>query len=694
MSTPLNADRTQIEAFVGAVFPYASEGGVISLRTFPDQRSGPPVKIALVALSGSDLSGLSDRAVVEAQRAARYIEPAVFCPPLAAFAGERAREQDLIEAYTLSVECDVAPKAAQGRLTALLGKPTVTVKSGGEWTDPETGEIQAKLHLHWRLTEPATGEDLPRLKRARRLAASLVGGDPTNVPAVHPIRWPGSWHRKAKPRLVIIAELNQDAEIDLGEALERLCEAAPLQGAERPASNAGAADERDLADLIRGVASGDSLHPNLVPLAARFVGAGMPGGAVVNTLRGLMEASAAQRDDRWRARWDDLPRTVSTAEAKFRRAEQEHPGPRQGLHSLAFDAASLAGRAVPERLWHVPEKMPGKTVTLLQGDGGTGKSLLALQLCVSTVLGLPWLGLEVRRGRALYLSAEDDADEIHRRLNKISTDLGVSLDQFCGLEIMDASAGDVVFAVTGRNGSVEMTDRWQEFERVLAQREQTGEPPALIVLDNLADIFGADENNRAQTRQFVSHLRRWAQHLDCAILLLGHPSLAGMNSGSGSSGSTAWNNSVRSRLYLTRPTGDQAEFKSPNIRTLKVMKANYSVAGGKLELVWRGGVFQPLTSGTESTSNEFQIGQNRVDGLFLTLLDRYEAQGRKVTHTSGHGYAPAVFAKEDEARGVGSKAFVAAMNRHFAAKVIRIEQVGPPSRRVSRIVRASEVETA
>jgi hypothetical protein len=44
-----------------------------------------------------------------------------------------------------------------------------------------------------------------------------------------------------------------------------------------------------------------------------------------------------------------------------------------------FSAAELAGTVAPPRQFHVDELIPARTVTLLNGDGGTGKSLLALQ---------------------------------------------------------------------------------------------------------------------------------------------------------------------------------------------------------------------------------------------------------------------------------------------------------------------------
>ena len=55
--------------------------------------------------------------------------------------------------------------------------------------------------------------------------------------------------------------------------------------------------------------------------------------------------------------------------------------------SRFFSLADLEGRPVPPRQWLVPDLVPHRTVTILGGDGGTGKSLLALQLAISCALG-------------------------------------------------------------------------------------------------------------------------------------------------------------------------------------------------------------------------------------------------------------------------------------------------------------------
>ena len=56
--------------------------------------------------------------------------------------------------------------------------------------------------------------------------------------------------------------------------------------------------------------------------------------------------------------------------------------------SQFYSAADLKGKAVPPREWLLDGLVPNKTVTLLSGDGGTGKSLLAQLACGRCRFGL------------------------------------------------------------------------------------------------------------------------------------------------------------------------------------------------------------------------------------------------------------------------------------------------------------------
>src|SRR5262249_38089165 len=156
-----------------------------------------------------------------------------------------------------------------------------------------------------------------------------------------------------------------------------------------------------------------------------------------------------------------------------------------------------------------------------------------------------------------FITAEDEQDEVHRRLVDIAKSAGRSLRDFNGLHISSLADRDAVLAaLEGSGGARKLveTDLYRGIDCLLARAK-----PALLVLDTLADIYGGDEIVRQQVRAFVNMLRRLALAHDVAIVVLAHPSLSGLNSGNGTSGSTAWNNSVRFRAYFTREDGDGAD---------------------------------------------------------------------------------------------------------------------------------------
>ena len=99
----------------------------------------------------------------------------------------------------------------------------------------------------------------------------------------------------------------------------------------------------------------------------------------------------------------------------------------------------------PRREWLVHGWMPVGQPTLLYGDGGTGKSLLALQLCASVSLNVPWLGLGVKHGRSMYFTAEDDEAELRRRLEKICISLDVRLSDLNNMEVASMIGVEALF---------------------------------------------------------------------------------------------------------------------------------------------------------------------------------------------------------------------------------------------------------
>lgn len=390
MSAAPLPDPEQLGRFVGEMFAYADEGTFVSLRAFHERdKHKPPVLIRAVAINGAGLDPLVKAAVGAAGKAARHPEPAVFCPPVATFLDPKhAGEADLANGVALSVELDVRAGEALAKVTGLLGKSRFVVASGGTWTDPATGEVQPKLHVHYRLNEPTrSAEEHALLKRARWLGTKLVGGDATNVPAVHPIRWPGSVHRKGEPRLCRIVEHDDVPDLDLRDALERLEEAAAAAGIGQRSEEApgDGTNGPDMAELIRQLQDGTAMHDPLVRLAARYVGAGMPERQVVDTLRGLMEAVPPEKRGeagRWEGHCRDIPRTVRTAVEKYSPAR--NAGDREGKRPAAAETPYT--RTPSGIVWHKPTEggsVPKQLTTFdavitaeLERDDGAERTML------------------------------------------------------------------------------------------------------------------------------------------------------------------------------------------------------------------------------------------------------------------------------------------------------------------------------
>lgn len=359
------------------------------------------------------------------------------------------------------------------------------------------------------------------------------------------------------------------------------------------------------------------------------------------------------------------------------------PSPAPAPVSLpVFSAASLEGNPVPPRKWHVRDLIPAETVTLLYGDGGTGKSLLALQLLASTALNRPWLGRGVETGPCLFVTAEDSRDEVHRRLTDIARECAVPLAAMTNLHIASLAGEDAIIAAPDGRSSILLTTAL--FSALEAQIVVLR--PKLVVLDTLADLFGGNEVDRSQARQFIGLLRGLALKYETTVLLLAHPSVSGMAKGTGSSGSTGWNNSVRSRLYFDRIRADDGSEADPDARVLRSMKSNYGRVGEEIVLHWRRGIFvtESVTVGGLMAAHD---AATRADEVFVKLLSVYEAEGRgAVSPNPGSNYAPKIFADHALAQGFKARALKAAMDRLLASRRIESIMTGPPSRLRSHLI--------
>jgi RecA-family ATPase len=326
--------------------------------------------------------------------------------------------------------------------------------------------------------------------------------------------------------------------------------------------------------------------------------------------------------------------------------------------------------------WVATNRIPAGDVTILSGDGGGGKTTVALQLAVSVEHRLgDWLGTVTESGPVIFFSGEEPEGEMRRRLQRVAHKRSLEPADLEGLHFHFADPAGCLLGVARRDGTMGPTPLFASL--AAAARDIR---PVLIVVDSIAATFGGNQNDRVHARTFVGLFRTLAREVDCAILLLDHPSLSGITSGTGRGGSMDWQNATRARLHLETVEGDDGSTG----RVLEVKKLNYGPAGEKVRLQWDDGCF--VLQGTASAPHQ-AAANNTAEQRYLEGLDAITAQGRHVCPGKGRGYAPKAFEDMPLANGMKAKAFQAAQERLFAAGAIEVIAYGPPSKGAKCVAR-------
>jgi RecA-family ATPase len=346
-----------------------------------------------------------------------------------------------------------------------------------------------------------------------------------------------------------------------------------------------------------------------------------------------------------------------------------------------IDIRAWEGKSAPPRDWLVATRIPANSVTGLYGDGGMGKSILLLMLAVCTVLGRPWLNAAVPvSGPAMIMSCEDEEDELHRRVEAIAAYYQTSYRELAerGLHLSSFSGEDALLSTCTRANVMRPTPLYKALKRkALAIR------PRLIGIDNAVDVFGGNEIVRFQVRQFITQLHGLGRAAGSAVVLNAHPSQSGLNTGSGTSGSTGWNNAFRSRLYM-RHAGKNEGGEDSDLRVLEVMKVNYGRPRETVQLRWQNGLFVPVVE--DNAANRVVI-DIKVERRFCELLESFNSQGRSVSPNSkANNYAPTAFAQAAGKPHYSKEDYEQAMERLFADNKLEAVEYGRPSRPCQKLV--------
>lgn len=339
-----------------------------------------------------------------------------------------------------------------------------------------------------------------------------------------------------------------------------------------------------------------------------------------------------------------------------------------------LDWSDLERRQLPERAWAIDGWLGMGHVTLLAGVGGAGKSLLAQALGSAISIGADFIGAVPQQRRVLFLACEDDADELHRRQIRIGAHFGKALGEFTNFMVVPRVGEDNTLVAT-EYGKPMWTPFFGELKESCNDRRVD-----TLIIDNLAQVFAASENDRAAVSRFVAGLS--ALRPGMAVLLLAHPAKAATSEFSGSS---AWENAVRARWFLGRRLPGEAEQQDDGdgARYLCRRKANYAAADW-LRLDYVDGLLVPAAA-ADLLQPDGRTRAEHGQDVVLAALRRLREMGRFPTDgATSPDYLPRLAIEFQLNAGLSRRDLAAAMRNLMVAGRLQRGVVGKYANRNDR----------
>ncbi len=260
-------------------------------------------------------------------------------------------------------------------------------------------------------------------------------------------------------------------------------------------------------------------------------------------------------------------------------------------------ASSLLSSLPPPREWIIQNFLPRKIVATIIAAGGTGKSYLAMHIAVSVASGAHLFGTYSpdKAGKVVFISGEDDADELQRRLHKVISGLPTSAQEktMQNLHFIDLADSFELFTEKSAQGETHLT----KVPSLICEQviKQIGADIGLVVIDPISRFRGGEENSSADGTRFVQALQQIRDQLNTCVLTLHHVNKMASSGASQNNarGSSAFIDGVRLAYQLNAiPEADARKMFGPlycdqQLLRLQSVKSNYGKAADPMLLARR-----------------------------------------------------------------------------------------------------------
>lgn len=353
--------------------------------------------------------------------------------------------------------------------------------------------------------------------------------------------------------------------------------------------------ERDYAAILRGKLDPDKGRTeNLVTLAGHWHRTGVPVDEAVELAIAWDIRNKLRLDDdqKYQNQYPGLGKIRGTVQDIYKRYSEDEISP----GGLAISAMELLSLNLPD-----PQMIIGKGIlpvggyTMMAAETKTGKTTLAVQMCISIVSGTPFLGcfrIE-KRARVLYVHVENTKQDMAKLIRQQVENWGQPIE-----------IGDAIHTLEADRLCL------QEKKGIDWLRKNIEETKTeLVVIDPVALAMAQDINKLEHITNFIRKvLAKISQEYGVSWLLIHHYGKPGMMKRSAIQsmiGSSGWGNYCQSFMGLERwserrspaylritfekrhdiPLNDMCLFRNPQTRLFEVVENPEQIPAIKTEMV-------------------------------------------------------------------------------------------------------------
>lgn len=197
--------------------------------------------------------------------------------------------------------------------------------------------------------------------------------------------------------------------------------------------------------------------------------------------------------------------------------------------------------------WLIKGTLENNAMTVLYGQPGHGKSFIAIDWACSIATGKAWMGGAIKKQGAVFYLAGEGLNGIAKRFKAWELTHNLNLNDY---PIYPSKSGT----------DLHDTDKAVE---LINDIRNSGEVPALIVIDTMARNFLGDENSAKDVGQFISNVDLIRNAFGCGVLVIHH---SGKDQERGARGSTALKGAVDAEYGCKKDNDGVITLKSSKMK--------------------------------------------------------------------------------------------------------------------------------